>query len=333
MRMLGKPWAVVLAAGDGTRLATLTTDSQGNAVPKQFCSLTGGETLIQEAIRRAASVAPPAQVCTVVAERHQHCWRDALRALPATNIIVQPCNRGTANGILLAVLTILARDPLARIVFLPADHFVRDEAALQSSLREAATLVTRHFESLVLVGITPDEADPEFGYILPGTVQTSGARNVSRFIEKPELSRARQLIAHGALWNSFIFCAHASTLLNMLRAHLGDRVASMAAALTLDRRLNAHTPSGALAEFYDTLQTVDFCRQIVQGSEAVLRVVTASACGWSDLGTPRRVADTLRRLRRERPDQFGRHPSSAPSSATCTYINLAVQHARLGLGS
>ena len=52
-------WAVVLAAGDGTRLATLTTDASGNSVPKQFCSLNGGSALIAETLQRARRVAAP----------------------------------------------------------------------------------------------------------------------------------------------------------------------------------------------------------------------------------------------------------------------------------
>lgn len=40
--MKGGTWAVVLAAGSGTRLSSLTRDSEGAAVPKQFSSLHGG---------------------------------------------------------------------------------------------------------------------------------------------------------------------------------------------------------------------------------------------------------------------------------------------------
>lgn len=42
-------WAVVLAAGDGTRLASLTSDDRGRSVPKQFCSLNGGGSLLHAA--------------------------------------------------------------------------------------------------------------------------------------------------------------------------------------------------------------------------------------------------------------------------------------------
>ena len=50
-------WALVLAAGEGSRLRALTT-TNGVAVPKQFCSLQGGPSLLQEALHRAEAVAP-----------------------------------------------------------------------------------------------------------------------------------------------------------------------------------------------------------------------------------------------------------------------------------
>jgi mannose-1-phosphate guanylyltransferase len=63
MNRLQHTWAVVLAAGDGTRLSTLTTDSDGNPVPKQFCSLNGGASLLHEALQRANRIVPRERVC------------------------------------------------------------------------------------------------------------------------------------------------------------------------------------------------------------------------------------------------------------------------------
>jgi mannose-1-phosphate guanylyltransferase len=49
------------------------------------------------------------------------------------------CNRGSAVEILLAVLTMLERDPWARVVAMPSHHYVDNEPALTSSLLDAAT--------------------------------------------------------------------------------------------------------------------------------------------------------------------------------------------------
>src|SRR3974390_3822598 len=112
-------WALVLAAGDGARLRSLTTDASGTAIPKQFCSLHGGNSLLLDTLRRARGFAARNRIGAVVAEAHRRWWASDLCSLNRPNIIVQPANRGTANGILLPLLSILAQDPLAKIVFLP----------------------------------------------------------------------------------------------------------------------------------------------------------------------------------------------------------------------
>jgi mannose-1-phosphate guanylyltransferase len=55
-------WAVVLAAGDGTRLASLRSNDRGRSVPKQFCSLNGGGSLLHAALQRARRIVPPERV-------------------------------------------------------------------------------------------------------------------------------------------------------------------------------------------------------------------------------------------------------------------------------
>jgi mannose-1-phosphate guanylyltransferase len=327
MRIRQRTWALVLAAGDGTRLATLTTDASGRSVPKQFCSLNGGRSLLEDAMHRARRIVPRDRLCAIVAADHRRYWQRTLWTLPASNVIVQPRNRGTAHGILLAVLSILERDPLARIVFLPADHFVRDENALGASLREAATLLTRNPDGLALLGIEPDEADPELGYIVPGQPFADGTRAVERFVEKPEAQLARRLLAGGALWNSFIFAASGPALLGMLRDKLPESVDAMSTALARDLRLGTQA---AVEDVYEHLQSIDFSRAIVQGAESRLRVLTAPACGWSDLGTPQRVAQTLARLEHERLERAAA-PRAHSFITAPAFINLAAQHARLGL--
>ena len=322
-----RTWAVVLAAGEGTRLASLTRDAAGNAVPKQFCSLNGGRSLVEEAIQRARQVVSLDRTCAIVAQQHARHWRKTLRALPAGNLIVQPQNRGTANGVLLCVLSILECDPLARIIFLPADHFVLDESALERSLRELTTSLAHNPDGITLIGIAPEEPDPELGYIVPARTLADGSRTVARFVEKPAPSLADELFTTKALWNSFIFGARGPALLALLRMQMGTTVDEMATALAREQ----HQPdSAALAELYDRLPIVDFSRAVVQQFPFRLRVITAAACGWTDLGTPRRVADMLRRLSGQvptrAPKRGGAHPTSTPG-----VVNLAAQHARLAL--
>src|SRR5882672_9910209 len=293
MKLQQQIWTVVLAAGDGTRLAALTTDSGGKPVPKQYCSLHGQGSLLEDALQRAGHLVPRERLCIVVAEKHRSYWQRGLWQIPAANIIVQPRNCGTATGVLLATLRVLARDPGASIMFLPADHFVRDEPALARSLRALASLPAHHAEELMLLGIEPEEADPELGYIVPGERLAPHTHRVARFVEKPTLDLTRTLLKDGALWNSFIFAAQGQSLLELLRARMPDAVDRM--SRTLAAEASADSSGDALTELYERLPCMDFSRAIVEGAEQRLRVLQAPACGWTDLGTPKRVAATLRR--------------------------------------
>lgn len=322
-----RTWAVVLAAGDGTRLSALARDARGHAVPKQFCSLNGGHALVHEALQRARQVVSPERVCAIVARQHARYWRWALQTLPGANIIVQPHNRGTAHGVLLSVLSILERDPLARIVFLPADHFVLDENALARALRDLTLHLGRNRDGLTLIGIEPDEVDPELGYIVPGSPSADGSLAVARFVEKPPLPLARRLIDANALWNSFIFAATGTALLALLRARLGASVDDMATALARDAGSGGNL---ALTELYERLPAVDFSHGVVQHATDRLRVIRAPACGWSDLGTPRRVSDSLRRLAGRAALAHG-EPAQAQALDARGLVNLAAEHERLAV--
>jgi len=276
-------WAVVLAAGDGTRLSTLTRDSTGAPVPKQFCSLSGGVTLLQQTLSRARAAARRERTATIVAQQHQRWWQHM-----DERTIVQPMNRGTANGILLAALTIARRDPAARLVFLPSDHYVEDESRLAAALKAASTKrIARG--TLLLLGLEPSGADPELGYIVPSSpLRSLSCRPVSRMVEKPPASVASRLLKEGALWNSFIFVAEATAIADLVRARYPQVVADFESALDgVPQRLN---------ELYEKLPILDFSRHILQGAEPRLSVLRVPECGWSDLGTPRSVAACLDRL-------------------------------------
>jgi len=69
---------------------------------------------------------------------------------------------------------------------------------------------------------------------------------------------------------------------------------------------------------------------VVQQLPFTLRVITAPACGWNDLGTPRRVAATLRRLA-ARTDSAPEPAARVRHISPPACINLATQQARLAL--
>jgi mannose-1-phosphate guanylyltransferase len=291
----------VLAAGEGNRLRSLTRNEQGVAVPKQFCSLQGGPCLLQEALQRAASVAPLHRICSVVAEQHRQWWTPLLSYLPEENVISQPQNRGTAFGILLPLLRIVERDPDATVMLLPADHYLRDEKIMAAALRRAAALAHADRGSIYLLGVEPDEPDTELGYIVPTSRGRDGAAGVQRFVEKPNAIRARVLLDAGALWNVFIMAASVRTLLSLFDSRFEATIAAMRGFE------GAHLDS-----HYQNLRTVDFSKDVLQGRESMLKVLTVPHCGWTDLGTPERVGRILEGLQdTATPRYFPAHVSLA----------------------
>ncbi len=289
-------WALVLAAGEGSRLHQLTTMASGLAVPKQYCSLSGGASLLHDTLRRAEAVAPAERTFAVVSGEHRRWWRSLPATLPDSNIVVQPANRGTAIGILLPLLSILQRDADATVIVLPSDHFVSDEGVLADAMQQAVRQA-RAMPALVLLGFTPEDADPELGYIVVRETPATGVYDVREFVEKPDPASAAFLMQRGALWNSFIFAVRGRFLLRTFESLMPEIVADMADAVRQDGP-DSHRVA-RLARLYAQLPSIDFSRDVMHHHPHLLRVLRVPACGWSDLGTPRRVAEALRRSGRQ----------------------------------
>lgn len=306
----GKTWAIVLAGGSGTRLRPLTVNRAGIPVPKQYCSLDSGPSLLRAALQRAFTVVPRRRTSVVVAEQHAQWWSSLARELPVVSIAVQPEDRGTATGILLALLRILERDPNARVVVLPSDHHVVDEGAVTRSLANAIGALLYRRADIVLLGVTPDSLDTDLGYIAPTGPPTNGLLSVAEFVEKPARTHAAKLIAAGALWNTFMLVANGRELLELMRAREPAVVADLHGALE-----RGATPT--LREIYCRLPVLDFSRDIVQRNPPAFSAMRVPACGWTDLGT----VDRVRKCLRLKPKSFG--AAAAMTDAAPAPISLA----------
>ncbi len=272
-------FAIVLAAGEGRRIRELTLDASGASVPKQFCTFGRPTCMLEWAHRRAHRVVPTTRTLTVVAAEHRAHW-EPLLADTGLEAVVQPRNRGTAAGILLPLLHVLAKQPDAVVLLLPSDHYVRHEGILQSSLEQALEVARGPEEHLVLLGVTPEGADTEYGWIAKGE-----AGRVERFAEKPSALDAAQLLAQGALWNSFMMAGRARAIVRLIARSLPGLVRDLRAGFERGER--------GLERVYETLVSRDFSRDVLQGSTDRLRVLEVPPCGWTDLGTPARLRKFL----------------------------------------
>ena len=285
-------WAIVLAGGDGLRLRGLTADAHGQTVPKQFCSVDGGASLLEMAVARAQRLVPPERILASVTDSHQVWWRDDLSRIPADNIVRQPTNRGTLVGVLLPLLELFARDPSARLIVIPSDHLVLDEIVFERAIRSALDDLDERPDSIVLLGMEPETADPDFGWIVPDRSSAIDPRRVARFAEKPGRTEAGRLRRQGALLNSFVFTAYVWPLIELCERLQTVQYWSLRLA-----HWNRSGSSDGLFETYAKLPSGDFCRDILSRIPDALAVRKVPLCGWSDIGTPGRLAHWLGRRR------------------------------------
>ncbi|MBF0492615.1 MAG: NTP transferase domain-containing protein [Deltaproteobacteria bacterium] len=281
-------WALVLAAGEGKRVQSLSRDSQGLAVPKQFCSWGTGRSMLRWAVDRAMAWVPPERTVVVTAFEHRRWWKPELQEFPEENIIVQPKNRGTAIGILLPLLHILQRDPRATVLVFPSDHFVEEEEVLEEAMGKALQEMRWITDSFILFGMSPNSADSEYGWIIPSENSEGPLQSVNLFVEKPNQDLASALLKKGGLWNSFMFAAKGNSLLRLYLRNFSELV-----ILLLKEFKN-------LPLLYEDFPTLDFSRDILEHNISDLRVFPVPYCGWSDLGTPERLNAYLYRSQENR---------------------------------
>lgn len=291
-------WAVVLAGGKGVRLSGLTRHVYGEDRPKQYAALTGGKSLLRQTLERV-SVRIPSKRTVVVTMAAQESYLTAEfgHDSPGPHVLHQPEDRGTAAAVLLAAHWIRARDSEARLVVLPSDHFVADDGLFMAHVVEVLNVLEAQPERIILLGAEPTEPETDYGWIelgaaLPGAGPHPVYR-VLRFQEKPAQAIADELFASGALWNTSVFAGRAATLVDAGRAclpSLHDRLARLATFLGTEHE------QWALRQAYELAPRANFSRDVLERSPETLAVMRMSAVAWRDLGTPRRVIETLDEL-------------------------------------
>jgi mannose-1-phosphate guanylyltransferase len=283
-------WAIVLAGGEGSRLAETTERVYGSRLPKQFLSFGLERTFLQATVDRLQALIPPERTVVIVPAPYLELARDQLRSLPGIELVAQPRNLGTGPGVLLPLSHVLKRDPRADVALVPSDHDFRAPAIMLQALVRAKRATAAYKSSMVLLGASAEGPASDLGWIVTRKVRRSDAvPSIQEFVEKPAPSVANSLFQRGALWNTMLSVSRAEALWALARRHLPEHTALFEEYAQL---VGSSAAQACLSQLYERLAPADFSRDLVAASTG-LRATTMAGAGWSDCGTPERLAAAL----------------------------------------
>ena len=293
---------IILAAGEGIRLRPFVERLRGSALPKQYVNFIGKRSMLEHTFSRAQKIIPAERLFTVVSQnhlRHPEVTRQLL-SRPKACIVEQPDNRDTGPGLLLPLAHLYKRYPNSIVVVFPSDHFILEEDRFMAYVNQAFRVIEQDPAKVVLLGIHPSEADPEYGYIVPGKkfygLPGFGAFEVSGFIEKPHRPLARDLISGGGLWNTLVMIFRTKFFLKEI-----DRI-NPGLFSFFERIWNAIGSSAAgdvVKKVYEQVQPVNLSRGFLEilASARPSRLIVLPVRGvrWSDWGSEQRIMTVLGR--------------------------------------
>jgi mannose-1-phosphate guanylyltransferase len=291
---------IILAAGEGNRLRSFVKTLRGYPLPKQYVNFIGKRSMLEHTFHRAQKMIPAERLFTVVSQNHLRHPEVARQLLtrPMASIVEQPDNRDTGPGLLLPLAHLYKRYPDSTVVVFPSDHFILEEDLFMAYVDQAFRVVEQDPAKVVLLGINPSEAEPEYGYIVPGKKlydpSAPGTHAVSLFIEKPERNVARDLVSSGGLWNTLVMVFKAKTFLNAV-----SRIAPLLYS-SFERIWRAvGTPSlgDLVREVYQQMYPVNLSKGLLEllplERPAALCVLPVRGIHWSDWGSEQRIIHVL----------------------------------------
>lgn len=266
---------VILSGGGGTRLWPLSTPEK----PKQFLALVGEQTMFQQTLLRVADSAQFTKPLVVANDRHATVVEEQMAAIgmePGA-IILEPCARNTAPAIALAALAVQPDD---MILVMPSDQVIQDVAAFHTAIEKASVPVADGW--LATFGIAATSPETGYGYIQRGERIADGVQQVARFVEKPDATRAAEMVAAGDFsWNGGIFLFRARDFLDAL-GHFEPAMLDAAKASTAKAaREGAFIRPDEAAFASSPSNSIDYA--VMERAEKV--AVAPVDMGWSDVGS------------------------------------------------
>ena len=201
----------ILCGGAGTRLWPKQKKHQA----KQFIDF-GGWSLIQKTLER---IKKPVFDYPIISTNLKYL-KDVRKSLKKNKvkkykIVLEPAKKNTAPAILSSALIkdIPLKQPL---MYFAADHFIEKSEILNKSINKNKTNLDD--KNVFIFGIKPTNPSSEYGYFLTKKVKRN-INKVTKFIEKPKYSRAKQVIKKKGYWNSGMFFLRKDSIINNFKKY------------------------------------------------------------------------------------------------------------------
>jgi mannose-1-phosphate guanylyltransferase len=313
-------YSVVLCGGRGERF----WPKSRRALPKQFITLFGRQSLTQETSTRVLPLCPPERQLFVAPAEFEPVLRRQLGL--SARLVFEPTGRNTAPAIGLAAEYLKHEDPDASMLVLPADHLIEDRSAFLTAVRIGAELAEKGL--LVTFGIRPERPDTGYGYVqlgdrIAGRAWVS-AHRVQAFKEKPSPAKARAYVSAGNyVWNSGMFIWRVDAILAAFEKFMPEFHAELE---QFGRAVGTRREKAALARLYRGASSISIDYAVMEKADNVACV--RGTFDWDDVGS------WLALARHARPDHSGNVANGllvAKGSAGCVVDSDSGIVATLGV--
>jgi len=167
----------------------------------------------------------PDRIVPVLARVRPLPWEREFLDIPVERIVVEPLDRGSAARLLLALTHVQRQDPEAIVLVVDAaraselvhEHFGH-------ALSQAAVTTQWLGERLILIGETPESANPCERFILSAKPDSSGPESVTRYVRARTPCEAASLVLRGALRDTHLVAGGVNALLALYARRHPDLV-------------------------------------------------------------------------------------------------------------
>lgn len=157
-------FAVILAGGENLPRQHLVPKLLRGGRPPQFLRRAGGDFLVNQTRKQVETAFPADKSFITVTEADSKYYEDVLADVPPQNLIIQPQDDGTTFEILYTAMRFAKVDPRTVLAFFPMDFSASDDKLFINQV-EAACLAVKQKPRLILMGIEPENSDPQMDWI------------------------------------------------------------------------------------------------------------------------------------------------------------------------